>query len=228
MAARPFPDSALIPFALLATTLVGAAQALGMRPSVLLAAPSTAWLYVGGAYALLAVVALLYLRGEEAIGELLRYEAGDASRGLLAAGAGLVLLYAVSVAGLALLPTLAVRDLESLVRAYLMGVPAKWMRFAALSGFAIAEELVWRGAVLRAIESKMGSARAPWIAGALYVIATIPTLRAPMIGAAVLIAVLTTVLVRRSGRVTPAIIAHLMFSWLALDWILPTLWNGIR
>lgn len=227
MSARAFPPAALAPFALLATALVGVAQWLGMRPAVTITTPWSAWAYVAGAYAILAIVSLAYLRGEEAIRELLRYEAGDATRGLLAAGAGLVLVYAAAVAAVALLPTLAFRDLEALVRTA-VAVPQKWQRFLAILGFAVVEELVWRGAVLRALETKLGSARAAWAAGALYVLSAVPTLKAPMVGAAAVLAVVTTLLVRRTGRLTPAIIGHAMFTWLALEWILPALWISVR
>jgi membrane protease YdiL (CAAX protease family) len=208
---------------LLATVLVAVAQGLAMRAS---AAPLSAWAYVGAAYVALLVVALAWLRAEGALADLLRYEGGDATRGLLAAGAGIILVYGASAAALALLPTVAVRDLETLVRTAI-ALPQKWHRALAIVGFAAAEEIVWRGAVLRALEPRLGTVRASWAAGALYVLSAVPTLKAPLIGLAIVLAVAMTVLVRRSGRITPAILGHAMFTWLALEWILPTLWNGV-
>ena len=209
---------------LLATLLIGAAQGLAMRAS---GSPALPWAWAGAGYALCVVAALAYLRGEDALKELLRFEGGDATRGLLAAAGALVIVYGASVAALALLPTFAARELLTVVRTA-FGLAEKWQRLAAIVALAAAEEIVWRGAVLRALEARLGSARAPWVAGALYVASVVPTLKLPMIGAAAVLAVATTLLVRRTGRVTPAIVAHAMFTWLALEMILPALWNGVR
>ncbi len=209
---------------LIAPLLVGAAQGLAFRPS---SAPIAAWTWVAGAYAICLVIALAYLRSEEALVEQLRYAGGDAARGLLIAAGGLVVVYGASAAAMALLPTLATRELYVLVERTI-ALPHPWQRALALVAFAAAEELVWRGGVLRALEGRVGSARAGWLAGALYVLSVVPTLRAPMIGAAVVLAVATTLLVRRTGRVLPAIVGHAMFSWLAVDLLLPTLWNGVK
>jgi membrane protease YdiL (CAAX protease family) len=216
MLARTFP--------LLATLLIGAALGFAMRASGSAAAP---WIYAGVGYALCAVLALVYLRGEDALKEQLEYRGGDATRGLLAAAGALVVVYGASVAALALLPTFATRELRSVVWA-VVGLPEKWQRFCAIVALAAAEEIVWRGAVLRMLEARLGSARAPWLAGALYVLSVVPTLKTPMIGAAAVLAVATTLIVRRTGRVTPAIIGHAMFTWLALELILPALWSGVR
>lgn len=216
MLARFFPS--------FATLLIGAALGLAMRAS---GAPALPWIYAGVAYALCAGLALAYLRSEGALKEQLEYKGGDATRGLLAAAGALVVVYGASVAALALLPTFATRELTTVVRTAI-GLPEKWQRLCAIVALAAAEEIVWRGAVLRALEARLGSARAPWAAGALYVASLVPTLRLPMIAAAAVLAVATTLIVRRTGRVTPAIIGHAMFTWLALELILPTLWNGVR
>ena len=209
---------------LIATLLVGAAQGLAFRPS---SAPIAAWTWVSGAYAICLVIALAYLRSEDAIVEQLRYAGGDAARGLLLAAGALVVVYGASAAAMALLPTLATRELYLLVEKT-VAVPQPWQRALALVPLAAAEEIVWRGGVLRALEGRVGSARARWLAGALYVLSVVPTLRAPMIGAAVVIAVATTLLVRRTGRVLPAIVGHAMFSWLVVDLLMPTLWNAVK
>jgi membrane protease YdiL (CAAX protease family) len=211
-------------FPAFATLLIGAALGLAMRAS---GSPALPWLYAGVAYVICAALALVYLRSEEALTEQLQYKGGDATRGLLAAAGALVVVYGASVAALALLPTFATRELTTVVRT-VVAVPEKWQRLCAIVVLAAAEEIVWRGAVLHALEARIGSARAPWVAGALYVASLVPTLRLPMIGAAAVLAVATTLVVRRTGRVTPAIIGHAMFTWLAIELILPALWNGVR
>ena len=147
-------------FPLIATVLIGAALGVAMRAS---GSPALPWAWAGGGYAVCAALALVYLRKEEALGELLAYKGGDATRGLLAAAGALVVVYGTSVAALALLPTFATGELVTVVRTAI-GLPEKWQRFAAIVALAAAEELVWRGAVLRSLEGSLGSARAPWAA----------------------------------------------------------------
>jgi membrane protease YdiL (CAAX protease family) len=210
----------VIPF--LATLLVGLAQFFAMRPS---SPPIAAWGWIGLAYAVCGVVSLVYLFREEAHTELLRFVAGDATRGLFAAAGALVVVYGVSVAAISLLPTFAIHEIASLVRV-VIAIP-QWKRAIAIVVLAAVEEIVWRGAVIRALEPALGSSRAAWAAGALYVLAVVPSLRVGLVGAAIVLAVAMTLLVRRSGRVTPAIIGHAMFSWLGVEWVLSMLWQRI-
>ena len=104
-----------------------------------------------------------------------------------------------------------------------VGAPS--LRPQTLEALAACEEVVFRGAITLFLEERFGSDRAPWVASGLYVLAMIPSLRPSVLVAAIAISLSTAFLVARFRRVTPALVAHAVFGWLAVEFVLPNLWH---
>jgi membrane protease YdiL (CAAX protease family) len=100
-------------------------------------------------------------------------------------------------------------------------------RVTAIVIFAAVEEILWRGAVVHALEGRVGSRRAPWIASALFVVSILPSLHASLIAAAVILGGITAYLRMRLGRLSVPIVVHAVFTWITVEMILPTLWEKV-
>jgi membrane protease YdiL (CAAX protease family) len=135
-------------------------------------------------------------------------------------------IYGLALAGVAKLPTLVVKDLTPVI-AVKGALPENWMRAGGVVAFAAIEEVVWRGAVTRAFEASQGSRRAPWIASLLFVVAVVPSMHPSLIVAAIALGVVAAFVFQRTGRLLPTIIAHAMFTWLAVELVLPVVWDRI-
>lgn len=207
-------------FPFLATMILGAAHAVAWR------APTAqgTWIPLAVALGALTVVALYLIRREEMLRELFSLIPGDVSRGIGGAAASVLLLAGLGWLGIRLAPQRAFDELRGLIFVA-TGVPVELHRALALVALAFSEEIVFRGAVTLFLEERFGSARAPWVASALYVMAMVPSLRPSVLIAATAISLTTAFLVARFRRVTPALVAHAAFTWLAVEFVLPNLWH---
>jgi membrane protease YdiL (CAAX protease family) len=173
---------------------------------------------------LAALLGAVMLAREEALRETFEMKAGDVSRGIAGAALIIVLAYLGGIALLKVSPPFAARELGAVLQVR-ASVPAEWQRGLAVIVFVIAEELVFRAAVIHVLEEKTGSERAPWIAGALYTVAMIPSMRPILIAAAAAIGAVTAFLMVRFRRPVIAMVAHAAFTWVAMELILPILWQ---
>ena len=92
---------------------------------------------------------------------------------------------------------------------------------------AALEELTWRGLVMRSLRSSMGPLRAWLLSSVLYALSHVATLRLlappvaglnPLIVAAALgCGLVWGHIYNRTGRLTPAVFAHALFSWAIVD-----------
>ena len=209
-------------FPILATVVVGAAHAIAWRSASTLGS----WGAFAIAFGALAALAVLLLRREEVLGESLRLVPGDVSRGI--AGAVVAVL---AVVGLGLLAVRAqpLRSFDELRALIFVAtrVPLEWQRALGLVGLAACSELIFRGAVSVALEGRLGSTKAPLAASALYVLAAVPSLRPSVVTATLVIGAVTGLLTSRLRRITPAIVAHAAFAWLAVEFVLPSLWQRL-
>jgi membrane protease YdiL (CAAX protease family) len=209
-------------FPVLATALVALAHALAWRSAF----GVSAWVWIAMFYAPVSIVAYLVLAREEVLGTLLRPVAGDAARGIGSGAAGLVALYGLALAALHFFPVFVTKDLYGIIRVAAAAPTA--VRATAIILFSVVEEIVWRGAVAHALESRVGSKRAPWIASALFVVSVVPSLHASLIAAAVILGTITAWLRARLGRLSVPIVVHAVFTWITVEMILPTLWEKVR
>ncbi len=188
----------------------------------------------GLAYGALAIAAVVRLRRRgEAF--LLRPASGDISLGAASAA----LLYALAMASrLAIAPQGTPRE-AWIVRLYLQLGESEALHLlerpeasgpmlgVAVLLVAAAEELAWRGLVLRSLESAFGTRRAVAISLALYVIANAPSamlLRDPTAGPNPLLVIAAlggglvwTGLYLRRGRLLPAVFSHALFTWAMVE-----------
>lgn len=209
-------------FPLLATVLVGAAHAVAWRST----ATYGAWAIFAVTWTVLALLSLALLRREEVLADSMKLVPGDVSRGIGGAVVAVVLLLGVGFAGVKFSPMRSFEELRTLIF-LATRVPVEWQRALALVALAACQEVVFRGAVSLFLETRFGSARAPWIASALYVLTAVPSLHPAVIAAAAVIGAVTAFLVSRFRRVTVAIIAHAAFAWLAVEFVLPALWQKL-
>jgi hypothetical protein len=209
-------------FPLLATIAVGAAHAFAWRGAALVGT----WGPLCAAYAVLALLALMLLRREEVLGETLQLVPGDVSRGIAGAAVAVALLLGVGLLCVRFAPMRTFEELRALIFVATR-VPLEWQRALALVALAASSELVFRGAVGVQLEGRYGSARAPWLASALYVLAAIPSLHPAVIAAAAVVGTVTAFLVSRFRRVTLAMVTHAAFAWLAVEFVLPSLWQKL-
>jgi membrane protease YdiL (CAAX protease family) len=207
-------------YPILATVLLGTAHGVAWRMS----APSATWLVLAAAYTLVAILGAAILAREEALGETFEMKAGDVSRGIAGGALVIVVAYLGGIAFLRMSPPFAARELGALLQVR-ASVPVEWQRALAVIVFVIAQELVFRAVVVHVLEEKVGSQRAPWLASALYVVSMLPSLRPAVIAAAVGIGAVTAFLVVRFRRPVIAMVANAAFTWVALELILPILWQ---
>jgi membrane protease YdiL (CAAX protease family) len=182
---------------------------------------------IGANYAVLTAIAVARLRQK---GELLtrfRPAGGDVTFGALCAGA----LYGVArIVGSLLAAHGSPREMW-LVRLYLQlgdpDAPGRMLVGVAVFAVAALEEIAWRGLVMRSLEDVLGGLRACVLTAALFAVAHLPTLfllRAPGVGynplvvlAAFGCGLVWGLMVLRTRRLLPAIIAHALFSWAVIE-----------
>jgi len=178
-------------------------------------------------YALLASLALyrLHLRGEL----VRRFAPARGDITLAAATAGVLYGAAHIVASIFAAPG-SPRELW-VVRLYLQlgdpDAPGRSLVGVAVFGVAALEEIVWRGLVMPSIQDVAGPWRAVTFSTVLYAAAHLPTLvllRAPGAGynplvllAALGCGLVWSLLVLRTGRLVPALLAHALFSWSIIE-----------
>jgi uncharacterized protein len=181
---------------------------------------------LGGFYAVLTALALylLYRRGE--LRRLLPVR-GDITLAAVTAG---VLYGGARSAGLLLASPGSPRELW-IMRIYLqigdLSAPGRKLLGAAVFTVAALEEIVWRGLVMRSLQDVTGSFRAALITTLLYTAAHLPTLSLlamPVAGynplvvlAAFGCGLVWSLMVLRTGRLTPAVLAHALFSWSIIE-----------
>lgn len=204
---------------------VSLATSYAFRPEV--GGTLSFWVSLGTVYLLLGALSLYELWRKGTWRVRLRPRAGDLSWGILV-GLGLLLLswavrYVLAPAG---------TPAQSwLYRLYLqIGDPQILKRStlytAILLCLAVLEELVWRGAVLDAVKTRVGARWGFVVAAVLYGLAHAPTaylLRDPVAGynpllvlAAVGCGLCWGFLTRMLGRLPPAIVSHMAFSYFSV------------
>ena len=206
-----------------AAVLVAAAMTLAMQKNM--AGSPLALLALGVPYAVLAVLAILYLRREGTLGDKLRPRSGDLTFGALVT----VMLFFGAIAGRKLLaPHGSIRE-AWVMRVYLqIGDPEFLQQRVVGISFAvilvaILEEIAWRGLVYTLVEERLGTRRAWPVTAVLYAAAHRPTLvllADPYAGPNPLIVLAALgcglvwgLIVARTGRLPVAIFSHALFTW---------------
>ena len=182
------------------------------------------WGLAGGPTLVLAALAAAWAHREEYLSDWLGPRWGDFSRGLM----GAVLLFALSWAFARFaVPVGSPRELWLVSLYGQIGDPRVLQRHpsevaAAVGVIALAEEVLWRGAVTELLAAKVGS-RAAWLwAAGLYALAYAPTAWA-LRGAAGCNPVLVVAafaggllwggMARAFGRLAPGVLAHALYDW---------------
>jgi len=182
---------------------------------------------IGGTYAVLLVPTLMWLRKEGTLRQQLTPSRGDISIGALLA----VLMYVVVVLLHRALGAPGSIGGAWTMRLYLqIGDPRVTAAFyigLAVMAVATAEEIIWRGWVMRVLVKARGE-RAGWLLGtALYALAHAPTvylLRDELAGlnpmlvlAAGACGLVWGYLAVRIDRLGPSVFAHMLFSWAVIE-----------
>ncbi len=204
--------------ALLSAAGVGAAT----QPS--LAGSRVIWAYAFGCYGLASLIALWRMRNRGSVLPLVTPRWGDASIGAVTA----VVLLFVSWFGRSQIMSAGSKQQWWLALLYLqIGDPRvvqnSLILTLAVIGVALMEEFVWRGFVQEELSLRFGERRG-WILGVvLYGLAALPsafTLAAPLVGpnpllvlAALGAGLVWAFMVRMTGRLPPAMIAHATFTY---------------
>ena len=206
-----------------AAVLVAAAITLAMQKSM--SGSPLALLALGLPYAVISVLAILYLRREGTLGDRLRPRSGDLTFGALVT----VMLFFGAIAGRKFLaPHGSVRE-AWVMRIYLQIGDPEFLQqrvvgiSVAIVVVAILEEIAWRGLVYALVEERFGTRRAWPITAALYAAAHLPTLvllADPYAGPNPLIVLAALgcglvwgLIVARTGRLPVAIFSHALFTW---------------
>ena len=182
---------------------------------------------LGVFYAVLSVPALyrLHVRGE--LRRRFRPAYGDITLGAATAG---VLYGSARIVGALVAPHGSPREawVEALYRQ--LGnpdAPGRTLTGAAVFTIAALEEIVWRGLVMGSIQDVAGPWRASAYTTVLYAAAHLPTmilLRAAGAGdnplvvmAALGCGLVWSLMVLRTGRLLPSLVAHALFSWAIIE-----------
>jgi membrane protease YdiL (CAAX protease family) len=180
---------------------------------------------VGGLYLVLGAFTLHGIARRGELGDRFRLVRGDLWMAAVTAG---ILYGGARVADMLLTPRGTPHELW-LMRVYLQlgTMPGRHLLPFAILVIAALEELVWRGLVMVGLEEVMDAKRAAAITTALYVLAHAPTLvllrmPGPGLNPMILLAALGTsvafaTLAVRSGRLTPPILAHALFTWSVVE-----------
>ena len=185
------------------------------------------WLGVGLPYVLLVALALHKMWSDGTLVELLTPRWGDLSLG---ATSMIVLLFASWAARKVLSPAGSPRQ-AWLFRIYLqLGNPEHLQRSTGYTllilSICVAEEIVWRGMLLGELRERFGRRAALPLSALLYGVSTLPTLwllRDPIAGVnpllitvAVGCGLIWSFLSAQLGRLTPAIISHMAFTYFTI------------
>jgi hypothetical protein len=204
--------------ALLCSAVVAGAMFVAMRPEF--AEQWTMWAVLVASYGALGALASYRLYRTGALGECLRFRSGDMTigivLGLLLTGTALVAKRVIAPAGSA--PN------EWLFQLYaqLGNVHKSPALVGAVAFIGLAEEVVWRGWVLRALQTDLGARRAAPLSALAFGLAHLPTvwtlrgaaglnpaLVFASLGAGLIWAFVATFL----GRLWPVILSHVVFSY---------------
>jgi uncharacterized protein len=179
----------------------------------------------------LAAFAAAWAKREELLRDWLWPEWGDFTRGL----AGAVVLFGLALGFSRLVAAVGSTREIWLVSLYAQVGDPRVLRAhgpeiaLTISTAAIAEELVWRGAVTQLLAERVGS-RLAWVwAAGLYALAYAPSawslralggreagLNPALVAAALGGGLVWGGMARRFGRLTPSILAHALFDWAVL------------
>ncbi len=215
-----------IAFVLLAVFVTGLASFFGFLPQS--SGTIAFWVLSVGPTLILGGMAAAWASREELLREWLLPEWGDFTRGVL----GAVLLFGIAWAFVRVVaPVGSIREIWLVSLYGEIGDPRVLRAHgpaigAAIAAAAVAEELLWRGAVTQMLAERVGS-RTGWLwAAGLYALAYVPTawsLRAtaglggglnPILPVAALGAGLVWgAMARAFGRLTPGMLAHALFDW---------------
>lgn len=213
-------------FATLAIILTGITSYYAFLPGT--SGVLACWVLAGAPALLLAALAALWAQREELLREWLSPQWGDFTRGVL----GAAFLFSIAwVFVRVVAPSGSTREIWLVSLYGVIGDPRVLQAHAplvaaAIGASAIAEELVWRGAVTQFLAERVGS-RTAWVwAAGLYALAYAPTawsLRSvagpgagpnPLIPIAALGAgLIWGGMARVFGRLAPGILAHALFDW---------------
>jgi uncharacterized protein len=211
-------------FVALAVVAVAVASGVAFAPQC--SGRARFWLLAGGPSVLLAAVGAVWAHREQLLREWITPRWGDFTRGVVAA----VLMVGVSWAFTRIvLPVGSPREIWIVTLYGQIGDPRRLQANAPLVGAvivvcAVAEEILWRGAVTQLLADRVGT-RTAWVwAAVLYAVAYVPTawsLRAggtgsldPLLSVAALGAgLLWGAMARAWGRLVPGMIAHVFFNW---------------
>ncbi len=209
-------------FPIFAVVLVGIAHACAWRGAL----GQSAWVWLVVTHVPLVVVAFSLLRKAEVLGDLYRPAAGDMSKGILAAGIGVGVVYGVSLVALKVMPATVARDLFGVIK--VAGSVSTLTRGIILVTFAMIEELIWRAGVAHGLEARFGSKRAPFVASLLAVVASAASLHPSIILATFVVGILTAVTRKLTGRIVVPFVVHAFFSWITVEMVIPALWQRIQ
>lgn len=208
----------IFPVLVVVTVAVAVAYALRLPKE----SEVTLWAGIGIPYAVLALVAIVRLHRKRQLASLFQFRRGDPTLGILI---GFVLLGISWLASKVLAPAGATQR-AWLLRVFLLVADSPEATVSLMLVLLVTcEELVWRGWVQTELRERLGARRA-WIACAgLYAAAHLPTLVTledpaagtnPLVVLAALGAGLCfSFLAERSGRLSPGIFAHGVFSYFA-------------
>jgi uncharacterized protein len=211
-------------FVALAVAAVAVASAFAFAPPN--AGKPLFWLLAGGPTVLLAAVGAAWAYREELLREWVTPRWGDFTRGVVASALMVGVAWAFTRI---VLPVGSPREIWMVTIYGQIGDPRQLQAHAPLVGAvivvcAVAEELLWRGAVTQLLADRVGT-RTAWVwAAALYALAHVPTawsLRAggtgsldPVLAIAALgVGLLLGAMARAFGRLVPGMIAHVFFDW---------------
>jgi membrane protease YdiL (CAAX protease family) len=188
------------------------------------------WVFAVGPTLVLGALAATWGKREEFLREWLTPKWGDFTRG----AAGAVLLFCLAWAFARLAAPIGSKREIWLVSLYgEIGDPRVLQAHApaiaaAIAAAALAEEVLWRGAITQLLAQRVGS-RTAWLwAAGLYAFAYVPTawsLRAmgpaaglnPLLPLAALSGGLVWgAMARAFGRLAPSVLAHALFDWAAV------------
>ena len=182
---------------------------------------------LGAFYAVLAAPALYRLHRRGELRRRFRPAYGDITLGAATAG---VLYGSARIVGALVAAHGSPREpwIEALYRQ--LGnpdAPGRTLTGAAVFAVAALEEIVWRGLVMGSIQDVAGPWRACAYTTLLYAAAHLPTmilLRAPGAGDNPLVVVAAlgcglvwSLMVLRTGRLLPSLLAHALFSWAIIE-----------
>ena len=221
LGARTAPSSIdrILPWAI--ATVAAAAHAIAWRSGGL-----RTWIELGGAQAVMALAAAGAMHRSKRLFSSFRPVSGDVAAGAMAGAAALVGTYAVATLAFRLRPESASLDLLAMIRVVRV-VESATVRSVGLIGFALLEELVWRGAVTGAFSARMSPARAALLTTLLATACAAGSGHPAIVLATLILGGSCAVARATTGRLLPAIFAHAMFSWFAVTWLIPELYAQI-